>query len=444
MATIRSGRRGPVGHCVRENESIATNTVPAALRMHLVLHLTASSGPDASYYQFTLSDEKRCRVMNFELVARPIRRLAPRILFSRAEWSRLALLYGFVGILHALGWGTYLHYAGRYPQLIGLGFVAYMFGLRHAFDADHIAAVDDTVRYMLQKGKKPLGVGFFFSLGHSTVVLVLAIGIAFAASAVKAELPQLKNVGAIIGAGVSGTFLWIIGILNLLVLLDILKIWQTAKSGTHSHAHLEALLQKRGLLNRLFGGRLQQLMNHSWQMYPLGLLFGLGFDTASEVGLLAMTAGASAGNLPVPAVLCLPVLFAAGMTVMDTTDGVLMSKAYNWAFLNPLRKIFYNLTTTGLSVAVALLIGTIELLQVLCGMLDLHGPFFDFITGLNFGMLGYVIVALFLLAWALSVAFWKFGGIEQRHSPQMGAHAHPHFHANGSKHSHDHLHSHLK
>ena len=179
-------------------------------------------------------------------------------------------------------------------------------------------------------------------------------------------------------------------------------------------------MQKRGLLNRLFGGRLQKLMNHSWQMYPLGLLFGLGFDTASEVGLLAMTAGASAGNLPVPAVLCLPVLFAAGMTVMDTTDGVLMSKAYNWAFLNPLRKIFYNLTTTGLSVAVALLIGTIELLQVLIGMLDLHGPFFDFITGLNFGMLGYVIVAMFLLAWALSVAFWKFGRIEQRYSLQMG------------------------
>ena len=381
---------------------------------------------------------------NFEFIARPLARPAPRILFSRAEWSHLTWLYGFVGVLHALGWGAYLHYAGRYPQLIGLGFVAYMFGLRHAFDADHIAAVDDTVRYMLQKGNKPLGVGFFFSLGHSTVVLALAIGIAFAATAVKAELPQLKNMGAIVGAGVSGTFLWVIGILNLLVLLDILRIWQTAKSGTHSHAHLESLLQKRGLLNRLFGGRLQRLMNHSWQMYPLGLLFGLGFDTASEVGLLAMTAGASAGNLPLPAVLCLPVLFAAGMTVMDTTDGVLMSKAYNWAFLNPLRKIFYNIATTGLSVAVALLIGTIELLQVLTGMLDLRGPFFDFIMGLNFGMLGYVIVAMFLLAWALSVAFWKFGGIEQRYALRAGPHAHAHVHADGTQHSHDHLHSHLK
>jgi high-affinity nickel-transport protein len=382
-------------------------------------------------------------VTNFEFIARPVTRLAPQVLFSRAEWSRLILLYGLIGALHVLGWGTYLHYAGRFPQLVGLGFVAYMFGLRHAFDADHIAAVDDTVRYMLQKGKRPLSVGFFFSLGHSTVVLALAIGIAFAAAAVKAELPQLKNMGAIIGAGVSGTFLWIIGILNLLVLLDILRIWQTAKSGTHSHAHLEALLQKRGLLNRLFGGRLRQLMNHSWQMYPLGLLFGLGFDTASEVGLLAMTAGASAGNLPVPAVLCLPVLFASGMTVMDTTDGVLMSKAYDWAFLNPLRKIFYNITTTGLSVAVALLIGTIELLQVLTGMLDLHGPFFEFITALNFGVLGYLIVGMFLLAWALSVAFWKVGRMEQRYSLQMGAHVHTHVHADGLKHSHDHLHSHL-
>jgi len=298
---------------------------------------------------------------------------------------------------------------GRYPQLVGLGFVAYMFGLRHAFDADHIAAVDDTVRYLLQKGKKALGVGFFFSLGHSSVVFVVAIAIALAANAVKVELPQLRNIGGLVGAGVSGTFLWIIGILNLLVLLDILKIWKKAKSGTHSHAHLEELLQKRGLLNRLFGGRLQRLITHSWQMFPLGLLFGLGFDTASEVGLLAMTAGASAGDLPIPAVLSLPVLFAAGMTLMDTTDGVLMSKAYDWAFLNPLRKIFYNMTTTGLSVAVALLVGTVELLQVLIAMLDLHGVVLDFIAGLDFGRLGYMIVGMFLLAWGLSMGVWKWG-----------------------------------
>ena len=349
-------------------------------------------------------------------------------------------MYGFIGLLHLVGWGTYLHYVSRHPQLVGLGFVAYMFGLRHAFDADHIAAVDDTVRFMLQKGKRPLGVGFFFSLGHSTVVLALSVGVAFAATAVKAQMPQLENIGAILGAGVSGIFLWTIGILNLFVLLDILKIWQTAKSGTHSHAHLEVLLQKRGLLNRLFGGRLQRLMNHSWQMYPLGLLFGLGFDTASEVGLLAMTAGASAGDLPVAAVLSLPVLFAAGMTAMDTTDGILMSRAYDWAFINPLRKIFYNITTTGLSVAVALGIGSVELLQVCIGMLDLRGPFFDFVASLNFGALGYLIVGMFLLAWALSVAFWKFGRIEQRYSLQAESHAHAHTHAGGIEHFHDHLH----
>jgi nickel/cobalt transporter (NiCoT) family protein len=338
----------------------------------------------------------------------PVAKASTRLWFSTVEWLRLSGLYGFIGVLHLLGWGLYLHYTARYPQLAGLGFVAYMFGLRHAFDADHIAAVDDTVRYMLQKRRQPLGVGFFFSLGHSTVVLALAIAIAVAATAVKSELPQLKNMGTLIGAGVSGTFLWIIGVLNLLVLLDILKIWQTAKSGTHSHAHLEDLLHKRGLLNRLFGGRLRKLINHSWQMYPLGLLFGLGFDTASEVGLLAMTAGASAGNLPVPAVLCLPILFAAGMTLMDTTDGVLMSRAYNWAFINPLRKIFYNITTTSLSVAVALVIGSIELLQVIISVLGLRGRFYDAVVALDFGILGYIVVGLFLVAWGLSAGFWKF------------------------------------
>jgi nickel/cobalt transporter (NiCoT) family protein len=360
--------------------------------------------------------------------------------FSPAEWLRLGGLYGFVLALHLVGWGLYLHYVAGYPALVGLGFVAYMFGLRHAFDADHIAAVDDSVRFMLQKGKKPLGVGFFFSLGHATIVLGLAVGIAFAAAAVKRELPQLRSIGGVLGACVSGTFLLAIGILNLLVLLDILKVWQNAKSGKHSHAHLEELLLQRGLINRLFGGRLQKLMNHSWQMFPLGLLFGLGFDTASEVGLLAMTAGASAGNLPMPAVLSMPILFAAGMCVMDTTDGVLMSKAYNWAFLNPLRKIFYNLTTTGLSVAVALVIGSIELLQVFIGIGRLRGRFFDFIAGLDFGVLGYLIVGVFLLAWASSVAIWKFGRLEQRYAGQIGPHSHLHRHDGGTEHAHEHLH----
>jgi nickel/cobalt transporter (NiCoT) family protein len=376
----------------------------------------------------------------FAYVVRPRIRRSAAMFFLPSEWLRLSLLYGFIATLHVVGWGLYLHYARGYPQLVGLGFVAYMFGLRHAFDADHIAAVDDTVRFMLQKGKRPLAVGFFFSLGHSTVVLALSVGIAFAATAITTGLPLLRSMGAVIGASVSGAFLWIIGILNLLVLLDILQVWRSAKSGAHDHAHLEAMLQKRGLLNRLFGGRLQRLMNHSWQMYPLGLLFGLGFDTASEVGLLAMTAGASAGNLPLPAILCLPILFASGMTLMDTTDGVLMSKAYDWAFLNPLRKIFYNITTTGLSVVVALLVGTIELLQVFISVLGLHGRFFDSVAALDFGILGYLIVGMFLLAWGVSVGVWKFGRLEARYGARLDPHAHVHSHEGGVMHAHDHVH----
>jgi len=369
------------------------------------------------------------------------RAVETRLSFTAAEWRRLAGLYGVIALLHLIGWGSFLHYSAHYPALVGLGLVAYLFGLRHAFDADHIAAIDDTVRFLLQKGQRPLGIGFFFSLGHSTIVLLLAVGIAFAAVAVKQQLPALHAAGAIIGAAVSGSFLWLIGILNLLVLLDMLKLWRAADKGTHSHDHLEELLAKRGLMSRLFRGRLQRVIGHSWHMYPLGLLFGLGFDTASEVGLLAMTAGASAGNLPIAAVLSLPVLFAAGMSVMDTTDGVLMTKAYNWAFVNPLRKIFYNLTTTTLSVAVALVIGSIELLQVMVNVLGLHGPFFDWVAQLEFGALGYAVVGLFLLAWGVSVALWKFGRIEQRYGGSSAvSHAHDHTHAGGTRHQHTHFH----
>lgn len=344
----------------------------------------------------------------------PSQTIRARFRLLPGEWIRLAGLYGFIVLLHVLGWGLYLHFSKHYPALIGLGFVAYLFGLRHAFDADHIAAIDDTLRYMLQSGKRPLGVGFFFSLGHSTVVFGLAIVIAFTGKALERTLPLLKNFGGVIGASVSGVFLWLIGILNLFVLLDILKVWQDARKGTHSHVHLAALLAQRGLISRLFRGRLRRLMNHSWQLYPLGLLFGLGFDTASEVGLLAMTAGASAGDLPVPAVLSLPVLFAAGMTLMDTSDGVLMSKAYGWAMLNPLRRVFYNVTITGISVAVALVIGSIELLQVFANALDLQGRFFGAVTQIDFGRLGYAIVGLFLLAWACSFAAWKLYGPDRR------------------------------
>lgn len=383
--------------------------------------------------------------------------------FTADEWLRLAGFYGFIGVLHLVGWGLYLAYSASHPALIGLGFVAYLFGLRHAFDADHIAAVDDTVRFLMQKGQRPLGIGFFFSLGHSTIVLGLAVAIAFAASAVTAELPALQAVGSLVGAGVSGVFLWLIGLLNLLVLLDILKIWRRARTGSHDHPHLDQLMAKRGLLWRLFGGRLQTHLNHSWQMYPLGLLFGLGFDTASEIGLLAMTAGASAGNLPIGAVLSLPILFAAGMSIMDTTDGVLMVRAYHWAFVNPLRKIFYNLSTTSLSIAVALVIGSIELLQVLIHLLALHGRFFDFVGTLDIGAMGYAIVGLFLFGWGASVVVWKFGRFESRSAgapagagadgvadsnagagatsdPPAPMHAHTHAHDGMGRHHHEHIH----
>jgi high-affinity nickel-transport protein len=364
----------------------------------------------------------------------------PRLGFTSAEWLRLAGVYGAIAALHVCGWGLFLYYSARHPSLVGLGFVAYMFGLRHAFDADHIAAVDDTVRFMLQKGKRPLGIGFFFSLGHSTIVLALACGVVFAAALVRRSLPAWQETGSLIGAGVSGTFLCVIGVLNLLVLLDIGRVWRGAKTHRHSHAHVDDLLARRGFLNRLFGQRLRRLISHSWQMYPLGLLFGLGFDTASEVGLLAMTAGASAGQLPIGAVLCLPVLFAAGMTLMDTTDGVLMSKAYDWAFVNPMRKLLYNLVITALSVAVALGIGIIELMQAAIHLLHPRGVFFELIARVDFGSLGFVIAGLFLFAWGASFAVWKLRGLDTRYAPEPQAHHHEHAHEGGRSHAHQHFH----
>lgn len=367
-------------------------------------------------------------------------RTGARAWFTPQEWLRLAGLYGFVAVLHVLGWGLFLHYSAGYPAMLGLGLVAYLFGLRHAFDADHIAAVDDTVRFMMQRGERPLGIGFFFSLGHSTIVFGLAVALILATATVTARLPALETYGAVIGASVSGIFLWVIGILNLLVLLDILKAWGQSRSGRHNHDHIEELLGKRGFINRLLGDRLQKTIRHSWQMYPVGLLFGLGFDTASEVGLLAMAATASASNLPVPAVLSLPILFAAGMTIMDTTDGVLMTQAYEWAFVNPVRKLFYNITITSLSVVVALLIGSVELLQVLVHALGLEGAFFDLVAGIEIGHLGYALVALLIGAWAVSFAVWRLGRFEARVSERPPAHAHPHVHDSGVAHSHRHFH----
>ena len=348
-----------------------------------------------------------------ELQAGPRRLLA---LFSPREWATLGALYGLIALLHIVGWGLFFGFAAANPAFAGAGVLAYTLGLRHAFDADHISAVDDTTRFLLQKGKQPLAVGFFFSLGHSTIVFSLTFALALAARAVQSKIPTFETIGGTIGATVSGTFLWIIGILNLIVLLGILKVWREVKTGSYRSEHLEELLLQRGFVNRLLGGRAQKFINHSWQMYPLGLLFGLGFDTASQVGLLALSSGAATGKASFWAILSLPIIFAAGMSLMDTTDGALMSKAYGWAFSSPLRKLWYNITTTGLSVAVALLVGTIELLQVLSDRLNWQGAFFGFLNDrLDFGIIGYAIVALFMAAWIVSVLLWKARRVEERY-----------------------------
>ena len=333
---------------------------------------------------------------------------------TRAEWLRLAGYAGAVLSLHVAGWGLFLYYSGDNPALAGLGILAYSFGLRHAFDADHIAAIDNTTRKLLQDGRRPLGVGFFFSLGHSTIVFSLAAVLALAAKSVSSQLPNLQAYGGILGAGVSGTFLWIIGILNLLVLLEIVRIFRSIRHGSHDPAQLEQRLLDRGFMNRFFLGRQAARIRSSWQMYPLGILFGLGFDTASEVGLLALAAGVATHHVPFLAVISLPLLFAAGMSLMDTADGVFMSQAYGWAFSNPIRKVYYNLTVTSLSVAVALIVGTIELLQVAASRLGLEGGFWGYLNEVDFGTLGYVIVCFFLLTWAASALIWKTRRIEQR------------------------------
>ncbi len=333
---------------------------------------------------------------------------------SSAEWARLGGFGAAVAALHVIGWGLFVYYSRGNPALAGLGTLAYTFGLRHAFDVDHIAAIDNTTRKLLQDGKRPLGVGFFFSLGHSTIVFSLATGLAVAAKTVNSRIPSFQDWGSYVGAGVSGTFLWVIGVLNLIVLIDIVRIFFEMRSGALDQERLEARLLDRGLMNRFFLGRLSQRIKASWQMYPLGALFGLGFDTATEVGLLAISAGVATKHVPFFAVLSLPILFAAGMSLLDTADGAFMSHAYGWAFSSPIRKIYYNITVTTLSVTVALAIGTIELLQVLATKFQLDGGFWGWLSGLDFGHIGYGIVSAFVLTWLISAVVWKKGRIEER------------------------------
>jgi nickel/cobalt transporter (NiCoT) family protein len=330
-----------------------------------------------------------------------------------AEWRRLGWFAAAIVLLHVVGWALFLHYVHRYAPLAGAGLTAYLFGLRHAFDADHIAAIDNTTRKMLAQGRRPMGIGFFFSLGHASVVFALVVALSLATRAADTRIPAFQHYGGYVSAGVSGTFLWIIGILNLVVLLDVLRIFREMRGGQYDRERLENRLLERGMMSRFFG-RFFRLIDASWKMYPLGLLFGLGFDTATEVGLLALAAGVATDTVPLAGILSLPMLFAAGMGVMDTLDGAFMTGAYGWAFSNPVRKVYYNITVTSLSIVVALAIGTVELLQVLSARLELSGGFWDWLNGLDFEALGYFVVALFLVMWAGSVSIWKLRRIEDR------------------------------
>src|SRR6266481_763358 len=335
---------------------------------------------------------------------------------TSVSW-RLSGLFGSVALLHVLGWGIMLLLvAPRFPVMLGLGGLAYTFGLRHAFDADHISAIDNTTRKLLQEGKKPLGVGFFFSLGHSTVVFLIALALGFATQFVVSNVisanGDLKSVGGLIGTGVSGVFLLLIGIVNLIILLDILKLFRRMRAGAYDRPSLEHELVAGGLLTRLFG-RLFRLITHSWQMYLVGFLFGLGFDTASEISFLAISAGAAAQHIPTYALISLPLIFAAGMSLMDTADGAFMSQASSWAFSNPVRKVFYNLTMTGLSVFVALFVGLIEVAQIVARGLSFKGGFWAALDKLNFGIIGAIIVAAFIVSWAGAFLIYRSQHIEE-------------------------------
>jgi high-affinity nickel-transport protein len=344
---------------------------------------------------------------------------------DRSERRSVAGMAAVVVGLHALGFGLLIaiahrHLAGAFA--VGTGLTAYTLGLRHAFDADHISAIDNTTRKLMAEGKRPLSVGFFFSLGHSTVVFVLAflfaIGIKTLGGQVTHPGSSLHDITSWVGTGVSGTFLYLIAALNVVVLWGVLKVFREMRKGHFDERLLERHLNGRGLMGR-FLGRFSRAVQAPWQMYPLGVLFGLGFDTATEVALLFLAAGAAGAGLPFYAIICLPILFAAGMSLLDTADGSFMNFAYGWAFSKPLRKVFYNLTITGLSVAVALVIGTIELGGLLAQKLNAHGSFFTWLEHININTLGFIIVAMFLATWASAMLIWRFARLEERWDPGL-------------------------
>jgi len=305
---------------------------------------------------------------------------------------------------------------------VGTGVTAYTLGLRHAFDADHISAIDNTTRKLMAEGKRPLSVGFWFSLGHSTIVFALAFVFALGVRALNGQVRQgsstLHSVTDWIGTFVSGTFLYLIAALNLVILWGIVRVFFNMRRGEYDERALEQQLQARGLMSRALG-RLTRAVGRPWQMYPVGVLFGLGFDTATEVALLFLAAGAAGAGLPFYAILCLPILFAAGMALLDTIDGSFMNFAYGWAFSKPVRKIFYNITITGLSVAVALIIGTIELAGLVAQKLNARGAAWLWLEQISINTLGFIIVGLFVTTWAMALAVWRLGHIEERWSARL-------------------------
>ena len=349
---------------------------------------------------------------------------------SAGEHASLAGMVLAVAVLHVLGLVTLLVFAapasGRLGSAgvltVGTGVTAYTLGLRHAFDADHISAIDNTTRKLMADGKRPVSVGFWFSQGHSTIVFALALLISTGVRSLDGPVghahSSLHQATSFVGMAVSGVFLYLIAALNVVVLLGIVRVFREMRSGRYDEAALERRLDSRGLMNRLFG-RVNNTVTKPRHMYPVGLLFGLGFDTASEVALLVIAGGAGATGAPWYAMLCLPILFAAGMSLMDSIDGSFMNFAYGWALSQPVRKVFCNLTMTGLSVALALVIGSIEVGGVITSQLNLSGSFWNRLETIDLNVLGFVIVAMFVITWAIALLIWRLGRIEQRWSAHL-------------------------
>lgn len=356
-----------------------------------------------------------------ETVGSVFRRLSRS--WDRKDWREFGVLAAAIIALHVIGFGTLVllvaphHYqVGTQVFGVGLGLTAYTFGLRHAFDADHIAAIDNTTRKLTADGTKPKSVGFWFAMGHSMMVLLLAVlvvvGTKVAGELLSDDSPVRQHLG-LAGTLASGLFLWLIGIINVVALVGIWRVFKGLRRGDFDERDLEEQLDNRGFLARILRPVMKRI-KRPIQMFPVGVLFGLGFDTATEVALLALAGTGAAAGLPWFAVLTLPVLFAAGMSLMDTADGLFMTVAYDWAFAKPVRKVYYNLTITGLSIAVALLIGTIELVGVLHDDAGWVNPFTDWISAIDLNNVGFIIVGLFVATWLAAVAYWKLSNVEKR------------------------------